>query len=236
MRIVRRTIILHLIQLTPVSHVTNISHLIQSTLVSHVTNIWTILMLSSTMVPCVPVAIHIQSVVKPNFLWRLTGTINLSFGEHPLYILSSIANDSGRCQLHSPSCTRHLKWAVSKNMTHNICMPFWRMTMLLIVVKILPSWQGMVPIALVTMLPALGLNRNFVISIFCFHATAIFSLVYSSLASVTTMSNSRSYPVTPVTSQYSSPTPVAHIYSGHGRCHTPNVFGTVDMEKVSWWN
>jgi len=109
MQIVRRTIILHLIQLTPVSHVTNISHLIQSTLVSHVTNIWTILMLSSTMVPCVPVAIHIQSVVKPNFLWRLTGTINLSFGEHPRYILSSIANDSGRCQLHSPSCTRHLK-------------------------------------------------------------------------------------------------------------------------------
>ena len=36
-------------------------------------------------------------------------------------------------------------------------------------------------------------------------------------AGVTTMSNSRSYPVTPVTSQYSSPTPVAHSYSGHGR-------------------
>jgi len=94
MRIVRRTIISHLIQLMPVSPVTNI---------------WTILTLSSTMVPRVPVAVHVQSVVKPNFLWRLTGTINLSFGEHPRYILSSIANDSGRCQLHSPSCARHLK-------------------------------------------------------------------------------------------------------------------------------
>jgi len=31
------------------------------------------------------------------------------------------------------------------------------------------------------------------------------------------MSNSESYPVTLVASQYSSPTPVAHSYSGHGR-------------------
>ena len=34
---------------------------------------------------------------------------------------------------------------------------------------------------------------------------------------VMTMSNSGSYLVTPVALQYSSPTPVAHSYSGHGR-------------------
>jgi len=35
------------------------------------------------------------------------------------------------------------------------------------------------------------------------------------LVTVTTMSNSGSYPVTPVASQHSSSTPVAHSYSGH---------------------
>ena len=38
---------------------------------------------------------------------------------------------------------------------------------------------------------------------------------------VTTMSSSGSYPVTLVASQYSSPTPVAHSYSGHSRADMP---------------
>lgn len=88
---------------------TIILHLIQSTLVSPVTNIWTILTLSLTTVPCVPVAVQVQSVVKPNFLWRLTCTINLSSSEYLRYILSSIAKDTGRCRLHSPSHARYLK-------------------------------------------------------------------------------------------------------------------------------
>ena len=88
---------------------TIIPHLIQSMPVSPVTNIWTILTLFSTMVPCVPVAGQEQNIVKPNFLWRLTHTISLSFGEYLHCILSSIANDTGRCQLHLPSCARHLK-------------------------------------------------------------------------------------------------------------------------------
>jgi len=36
------------------------------------------------------------------------------------------------------------------------------------------------------------------------------------VVTVTTMSNSGSYPVTPVTSQHYSSTPVALTYSGHG--------------------
>ena len=86
-----------------------ILHLVQSTPVSLVTNIWTMLTLFSMTVPCVPVTVQVQSVVKANFLWRLTHTINLSFGEYLCYILSSIANITGRCRLHSPSHARHLK-------------------------------------------------------------------------------------------------------------------------------
>jgi len=88
---------------------TMILHLVQSTLVSLVTNIWTMLTLFLMMVPCVPVTVQVQSIVKANFLWRLTRTINLSFGEYLHYILSSIANITGRCRLHSPSHARHLK-------------------------------------------------------------------------------------------------------------------------------
>lgn len=83
--------------------------MIQSMSASPLTNIWKVLTLSSTTVPCTPVAVDVQSVVKPNLLWSLTITSNLSFGEYLRYILSSIANDTGRCRLHSPSSARHLR-------------------------------------------------------------------------------------------------------------------------------
>jgi len=53
-----------------------------------------------------------------------------------------------------------------------------------------------------------------------------------STLSVTTMSNSGTYPVTPVTSQHSSPTPVAHSYSGHGRADMPPLSTTLGLSSV----
>lgn len=85
-------------------------YLVQSMLVSPVTNIWKTLTLSLMMVPCLPVAVQVQShIVRANLWWRLTHTTSLSFGEHLHYILSSIADEAGRCRLHSSFCPRHLK-------------------------------------------------------------------------------------------------------------------------------
>jgi len=49
---------------------------------------------------------------------------------------------------------------------------------------------------------------------------------------VTTMSNSGTYLVTPVTSQHSSPTPVAHSYSGHSRADMPPLSTTLGLSSV----
>jgi len=49
------------------------------------------------------------------------------------------------------------------------------------------------------------------------HRPGIYNLCTGHNVLVTTMSNSGSYLVTLVTSQYFSPTPVAHSYSGHSR-------------------
>ena len=49
---------------------------------------------------------------------------------------------------------------------------------------------------------------------------------------VMTMSNSGSYLVTPVASQYSSPTPVAHSYSGHGRADILPLSTTLDLIPI----
>ena len=49
---------------------------------------------------------------------------------------------------------------------------------------------------------------------------------------VTTMSNSRSYPVTPVTLQLCSSTPVAHSYSGHGRADMPLLRTTLGLYSI----
>ena len=54
----------------------------------------------------------------------------------------------------------------------------------------------------------------------CWHGWSMvehYSCSYIWTPAVMTMSNSGSYPVTPVTLQPYSPTPVAHPYSGHGR-------------------
>jgi len=44
-----------------------------------------------------------------------------------------------------------------------------------------------------------------------------------------TMSNSGTYPVTPVASQHSSPTLVAHSYSGHSRADIPPLSTTLGL-------
>jgi len=46
---------------------------------------------------------------------------------------------------------------------------------------------------------------------------------------VTTMSNSGSYPVTPVASQHYSSTPVAHSYSGHSHTDNPPLTTTLGL-------
>ena len=51
-------------------------------------------------------------------------------------------------------------------------------------------------------------------------------------ALVMTMSNSGTYPVTPVALQHSSPTPVAHSYSGHGRADMPPLSTTLGLSSV----
>jgi len=50
--------------------------------------------------------------------------------------------------------------------------------------------------------------------------------------SVTTMSNSGPYPVTPVASQHYSSIPVAHSYSGHGRADMPPLSTTLGLSSV----
>jgi len=49
---------------------------------------------------------------------------------------------------------------------------------------------------------------------------------------VTTMSSSGSYLVTPVASQYSRPTPVTHSYSGHGRTDMPPLSMTLCLIPI----
>jgi len=49
---------------------------------------------------------------------------------------------------------------------------------------------------------------------------------------VTTMSNSGSYPVTPVASQHCSSTPVTLTYSGHGRAVIPPLSMTLGLIPV----
>ena len=57
-------------------------------------------------------------------------------------------------------------------------------------------------------------------------------ILWRMFTSVTTMSNSGSYPVTPITSQHYSSTPVNHSYSSHSRTHNPPLTTTLGLVSI----